>query len=373
MPKKILIISRSFYPMNSPRSFRTTELAKELARQGHEVTVLTPKQQEHIDFAKEHNLNIIDLGGAKWKAIDLTGKGLNLKLKRVFRRLFQLAFQYPELEYTFKVKKAIQDLKKEGVKFDLLISIAAPFTIHWGVAQTWENDSSDIAKTWVADCGDPFMGAENDTFKPFFYFKYVEKWFCKKVDYLTVPVTTAIDAYYPEFHHKIKVIPQGFNFDEVKLAPKENKPYPHFAYAGGLIPGRRDPKAFFEYLVSLDMDFQFDVYTNSEALVKPYADRSKGRIVIKPYMPRLELLYELSKLDFVVNFENAGQKQIPSKIIDYSIINKPILSINSFVFNPKITNQFLSQDFSNAIKLERIENYKIENVARAFMNLSNKK
>lgn len=41
LPRKILIISRSFYPMNSPRSFRTTELAKEFARQGHEVRALT--------------------------------------------------------------------------------------------------------------------------------------------------------------------------------------------------------------------------------------------------------------------------------------------------------------------------------------------
>jgi hypothetical protein len=345
-------------------------LAKELARQGHEVTVLTPKQQEHIDFAKKHNLNIIDLGGAKWKAIDLREKGLNLKLKRVFRRLFQLALHYPELEYTFLVKKAIQDLKQKGRKFDLLISIAVPFTIHWGVALTWENNSSDIAKTWVADCGDPFMGAENDTFKPFFYFKYVEKWFCKKVDYLTVPVTTAIDAYYSEFHHKIQVIPQGFNFDEVKLAPKENTPYPHFAYAGGLIPGRRDPKTFLEYLVSLDMDFQFDVYTNSEALIKSYAVRSKGRIIIKPYIPRLKLLYELSKLDFVVNFENAGQKQIPSKLIDYSIIKKPILTVNSIKHNQKLTNEFLNGDYSNALHLENLEIYKIENVAKAFLQLS---
>lgn len=38
--KKILIISRTFYPENSPRSFRTTELAKELARQGNNLLIL---------------------------------------------------------------------------------------------------------------------------------------------------------------------------------------------------------------------------------------------------------------------------------------------------------------------------------------------
>ncbi|MBK8622146.1 MAG: hypothetical protein IPN79_10350 [Saprospiraceae bacterium] len=39
---RILIVSAAFYPANSPRSFRTTELSKELASQGHEVVVVTP-------------------------------------------------------------------------------------------------------------------------------------------------------------------------------------------------------------------------------------------------------------------------------------------------------------------------------------------
>ena len=34
-----LLVSVSFYPENSPRSFRATELAKELCRQGHKVLV----------------------------------------------------------------------------------------------------------------------------------------------------------------------------------------------------------------------------------------------------------------------------------------------------------------------------------------------
>jgi H2-forming N5,N10-methylenetetrahydromethanopterin dehydrogenase-like enzyme len=54
--KKNLIISRSFYPINSPRSFRSTELAKELARNGHDIIVLTPKKEVHDSFEKEHNL-----------------------------------------------------------------------------------------------------------------------------------------------------------------------------------------------------------------------------------------------------------------------------------------------------------------------------
>jgi hypothetical protein len=62
--------------------------------------------------------------------------------------------------------------------YDLLISIAAPHSIHWGIAWA-RKDGSPIAGIWIADCGDPFMGKENDTFRPPFYFRYLEKWFCQ--------------------------------------------------------------------------------------------------------------------------------------------------------------------------------------------------
>lgn len=364
--KEILIISRSFYPINSPRSFRATELAKELARQGHVVTVLTPKCNEHAHFEKQHNMTIEDLGQPRWKEIQLKGRGIPLFVRRGFRRVLQMLFQYPNMEYYFKVKRA---LKKNEKSYDLLISIAVPHAIHWGVASVWKR-KNNIAKRWVADCGDPFMGGENDTFKPPFYFEYIEKWFCKKVDYLSVPVKTAILAYYPEFHHKIRVIPQGFRFEDIDIAPKNKNDYPHFAYAGGLIPGRRDPKEFLEFLVDYPHPYKFDIYTKQSSLIKSYVERSKGRMELKDYMPRKDLLFELSKLDFVVNFENAGQKQIPSKIIDYIIIKKPILSVNSLVFNLQPVKEFLAGNYQNGLTVENPEQYRIENVVKEFLSLA---
>lgn len=167
-----MIVSRSFYPMNSPRSHRTTELTKELARQGHVVTVLTPKKSEHVVFEQENNFSIHDLGQPKWKDVSLSGKGIGLMLKRVLRRGLCIALEYPNLEYYFKVKRVLKKKRKAKEHYDILISIAVPYPIHWGVAAVWKK-KNNIADIWVADCGDPFMGQENDTFKPAFYFKYV--------------------------------------------------------------------------------------------------------------------------------------------------------------------------------------------------------
>ena len=364
--KKILIVSRSFYPQNSPRSFRTTELAKEFARQGHEVRVITPKSQGiHQIFEKEYQIKIKDLGTPSWKQLNLKGGKSGIFLKRIFIRFAKLLFEYPEIELMGLVKKAL----KQESGYDLLISIAVPYPIHWGVAASRSNNKP-IAKVWAADCGDPYMGAENDTFNKLIYFKLVEKWFCRKADYLTVPNVGSREGYYPEFWKKIKIIPQGFKFEEIKKADYNREPgKPRFAYAGLFIKNRRDPKEFCEYLLHLDLSFEFHVYTNNEDLIKPWAEKSNGRIQLKGFLPREELLFELSKLDFMINFDNVGDKQTPSKIIDYAIIGKPVISIKTGKLDKINLDRFLMGDYSGAYKIENPEQYHIENVTKKFIEL----
>lgn len=372
MAKKILIVSRSFYPQNSPRSFRTTELAKELARQGHQVTVLTPFHPDHKELSVEFNLEIKNLGEVKWKNFELKGNKITILFKRSFNRLSGLLFEYPNIELMGLVKKA---LKKES-GYDLLISIAVPYPIHWGVAAIWDklNKEKNLAKIWVADSGDPFFGQENDSFKLPFYWAWVEKWFMKKADFVTVPTQGAIQAYFPEFHSKIKVIPQGFRFEDIDLY-KGGKlhDFPVFGYAGSFIPGRRDPAEFLTYLCGLQQYFEFHIYTTSPQWVRPFLEKSNGRVKLMPLLPREDLLHELSKIDFVVNFENVGGKQTPSKLIDYAIIEKPILSIKTGKLNKIIVDEFLNGEYHNAYDVENPAQYRIQQVAKAFVDLSNQK
>lgn len=366
--RKILIVSRSFYPMNSPRSFRTTELVKEFARQGHEVTLLTVKDDEfHIPFEKEYGVTIKDLGPYRLPAIDITtGHEAYILLKRVCSRTLYQLFEYPDIELMFKVKKALQN--ESG--YDLLISIAVPHTIHWGVAQVWNNENK-IAKTWVADCGDPYMGSALDSFNKMPYFKFFEKSFCRKADFITVPIEEAKEGYYPEFRDKIKVIPQGFNFDQVNSNPSdyiENK-VPTFAYAGGLIPGGRDPGEFLDYLSTIDFEYKFIVFTKNRDLIQPYLNQSNGKVEVRDYLPRKQLLKVLTKMDFLINFENNTSRQLPSKLIDYYLTGRPVLSVSSFKINRKNINEFLCGDYRNRYEFNNMDQYRIENVCTRFLDL----
>lgn len=367
LKQKILIVTRSFFPVNSPRSFRASELARGFSKLGHEVTVLTSVQPETEGFARQYNLRIKDMGGPSWKPVPL-GKGPSKPFMRAFRRLANLLWLYPELEWMGRVHRALKRERDFG--YDMLISIAVPYPVHFGVARA-RIATHPMASTWVADCGDPFMGQENDSFRYPFYFKYLEKWFCRKADFISVPVRGAIAAYYPEFRDKIRVIPQGFDFSEPRLSPY-SKPHrvPTFAYAGGLIPGRRDPAELLRYLNDRSGDFRFHIYTAHPHLVRPYLGDSRGRIVLHEPVPRQILLKELSQMDFLINLENKGARQVPSKLIDYAITRRPILSIRTGALPQEQLEAFLSGDYREAYQVENIGQYRIENVCAAFLALN---
>lgn len=363
MPKKILILSRSFYPMNSPRSFRTTELAKEFIRQGHDVKVITPDLgEEQHNFAKAHHIQLKKLNDVKSAALL---EKLPNSINRILTRILQLLFEYPDIKLIKNVKQALRDEKG----YDLLVSVAVPHAIHWGVASIW-NNKQKIAKTWVADCGDPFMKVTLDTFKHPFYFKYLEKDFSRKCDFITVPTKASIEGYYEEFHHKIKVIPQGFKFklDHYQKLYKPN-PVVKFIFAGNIIPGRRDPRPLLDYLMSLDVNFKFILYTSKKQLLKEYTNQT-NKIEVKDYIPREEILKEMAKADFLLNINNGLKIQTPSKLIDYYIAGRPILSINSFDFDKQIIVEFLNANYTNAYKLQNPNQYKIERVAQNFLELA---
>ncbi len=362
--KRILIVSRAFYPTIAPRSFRATELAKELARQGHNVTVLTHKHQfDYNEFEKTHHLRTEDFVKGKWSIIN--GKNIFIKGLQFLLNYF---FLFPDIQLSPLLKKHLQN--KSG--YDLLISIAVPYPVHWGVALA-KKKNTKLCKVWIADCGDPFMGNKEQIFKHPFYFKYVENWFCKRADYLTVPIKEAVNAF-PDFcKHKIKVIPQGFNFGKITTSNENiTNPFPIFVYAGALSKGIRDPSEFMEYLCSkTNQDFKFIIFTKSVSIIEPYKTILKEKLEIRDYIPREQLLSELRQMDFLVNFENKNIVQSPSKLIDYALIGRPVISIQPFALNKQVVDEFLTSDYSNQFVISDIEQYNIVNVANQFLNLAN--
>lgn len=356
----ILIISGFFYPINTPRSFRTTELAKELCRQGHNVTVCIPcTDYDYSEFKERYPIKIDFL-----KISDSKISKINL-FTRIYNRIKLTYFQYPYIEYLYRIPQYLKT--KEG--YDAIISIAVPHPIHWGVEKSIRHNPN-ITKAWIADCGDPFMLCTTDTFRNPFYFKWFEKSFCRRADYITIPIKEGIKGYYPEFRHKIRVIPQGFDFSEIEVVEKYvPNDVVTFAYAGAFIPGMRDPRPILDFLTSVKLNFRFYIYTNQPSLIEQYKKTLGGKLIVSGYIDRKELIYRMSSYDFLLNLENGTKVQAPSKLIDYGLSKRPVLSIYSQKIDKEKFCQFLQRDYSNKMELPDINEYDIRNVAGSFLKL----
>ncbi len=148
----------------------------------------------------------------------------------------------------------------------------------------------------------------------------------------------------------------------------KERDYPVFAFAGGFIPGYRDPGAFLEFLATWEKPFRFVVYTQDGGMLEPYLEKLNGRLEIRDYIPREELLGKLSGMDFLLNFDNNTGVQLPSKLIDYSLTGRPVLNITA-PFEERVTREFLLGDYSNRMLLPPREQYDIINVANQFLEL----
>jgi hypothetical protein len=85
-------------------------------------------------------------------------------------------------------------------------------------------------------------------------------------------------------------------------------------------------------------------------------------------LPRIECIERLSSMDFLVNFENDTSNQVPSKLIDYTLAERPILSVNHSFDNHQVFAEYMERDFDNFTPLD-ISPFDITNVAKKFERL----
>ena len=370
--KKIAIVTASFAPISTPRANRATELAKEFAKQGCLVTVYNCTSVVDGTFNINENIRVVDLNIRKASIMKsstknnvtytILDKGIIL-----IRKLVYYFFLGSWLLYLLGLKKKL----RFDDKYDLLISIGLPFTIHWGASLRIHGHN--IARCYVADYGDPFSRG-NDNLKCAKYFQWIEKKVIDKFDYITIPTYNAIDSYtWLKSSDCIKVIPQGFNFSEVKTLDYVPNKIPTFIYAGIFYSDIRNPKNLFDCLLKLDFDFCFIIYTvkglqDSYSFIKPYIDKLGSKLVIYDSIPRLALIEKLSVADFLINMSNTSANQIPSKLIDYALSHRPIYSCtpNSIDLDKLIS--FCKGDYTGSENIN-LRDYDITTIVNSFFSL----
>ena len=359
---KVLIIGQWIYPLITPRANRTWELAKGFAKFGADVTVYALLgDRDYTNEEKKYNIKVRNLGDSQRGLVDSQGKSRRTFFNRAMGRIVGEYNAYPGYELYSMIKKCFKS--ETGV--DLLITIAHPHVIHWAASKY-----IDILKPncWIADCGDPFMG--NAFYTPHKRFSKYEKLWCDKVNYITIPIDDAKCGYYPEYLGKLQIIPQGFDNSEIELVDYRSCIVPTFAFAGQVYDGIRDPRRFLEYLVEQDVNCKFIAYSESQVFSE-FASRLGNRLEIRIKVHRNELISHLSGCDFLINISNGTSIQTPSKLIDYAVSGRPILTISS-LFDEKDQqnfNAFLKADYAAETKVSQVEKYSIVRVVNQFIDL----
>lgn len=369
---KIVILAGNFYPEIHPRSFRATELAREFVRQGHEVTVICCHNIDGFDykaFEKSEGINIqrIDVyKGDKIAEVTAQKRTLLFKLKRFVIGYF---FSGNLFRYGAEISQKLAglDCMKEA---DMVISMSTPFSDHYGLAKYIKKHGKNFVA--IADSGDPFYYSKQSNRA--IWFKYIEKWVYTCFDYLTIPTENAVPLYTPvTTQSKIKIIPQGFNMRDIKLYKGDFNSPVRFAYAGVFYWDIRNPEFMFRALEALDVDYEFYLYmrykdTTFEHVINQYP-KLKNRVKLRLSVPHDELIYELSKMHFLLNIENVSNTQMPSKIIDYGMTGRPIFSCNESNFSLEKLQRFMEGNYAGQYSVD-IHDYDIEVIVKKFISLA---
>ena len=118
--------------------------------------------------------------------------------------------------------------------------------------------------------------------------------------------------------------------------------------------------------------FVFVVYALPDAftlqLLDEYKKKLGDRLEIREPLPREELVHVMATMEFVVNFDNENSNQKPSKLIDYAMSKKPILSFNSQTFKAEVFEEFLRGDYTNQEQID-LAQYDIRTVVDKFEEL----
>ena len=374
---RIAIVTSAFTPVNTPRAYRSAELAKEFSKEGHQVvvynaiTVVGYNYNELKSKCKFEliNLDVMNLPTENYSRSSITNFK-SFKYLNILNTVKRYSYFLTTNTWLFFLNRLNRSLSFDG-NFDFLISIGLPFHIHWAVSSKIVKGKNRFGTT-VADYGDPFSGNKGSPVA--FYFRIIEKKVLSRFDYISVPIPAAVETFSRfKSADRIKVIPQGFDMSEIRIANYQPNDVIKFGYAGLFYKKIRNPKLLFDYLCSIKKDFRFIIYTDVNApesfsCIKPYIPLLGNKLKIKEMIQRENVIFELSKLDFLINIDNISFNQSPSKIIDYGLTRRPVFSMTQVTFDRSKFNQFLSLDFSSFESID-LDKYDIRRVAFEFLSL----
>lgn len=376
---KILIITYYYKQKNAMASIRGIKLAKYLAQQGNEVTVLTSMQKdtwtkkvekveldEYISeiYCKENKLWRIIFGylekrnrkakenihSSKLQDSNkiITENSIKSKMIKMLRWIFYFSIAILE-DITLFIEMRKEFKKLESPKYDVVI---ATYPTYGALLMGNYLKSKKKCNTYVADFRDPLY---NPSFRNNYFEKkydeYCQLYTLKKADKV-ICVTEGIkkgilefinDRKYTYLSGKISVIYNGYDIDDIKLNSNQvniEKEKINFVYTGTLYHGKRTVEVLADILQELIQEKKISKDTFVLHYAGPHSDeweKQLGKynledtICLHGFVSReysLELQSKADALLLLTWDERGYEGVIPGKLFEYMAYkNIPILAI----------------------------------------------
>lgn len=361
--QRYLILSYFYAPVTSARAFRWASLAEYWAGQGHQVDVVCAwepglERQETRNGVNVYRVNA-DLqerirsfykrgnsAPSKIQSQQSDSRGGGRQIRSFLRWFFfkvYLPLQWPDGGFLWRspALRQARDLVQK-MPYDALISVSPHFTAHL-VGLDLCRDLPHLH--WLVDNGDPFWFRDIEPPNNQQLYRRLNRraernvFQRAKVITVTTRQTQAIYAtHFPESASKLSVIPP-------LLSPlnREDSSEPFFpqddklrlVFAGQMYGAVRRPEfllRLFSALLKtplgarLELHFIGNVSLSSDAF-QTYPELLDKKIFLHGSVSRSRAMQAMREAAVLVNVGNKTSYQLPSKVVEYASLGKPILNL----------------------------------------------
>ncbi|HYP06186.1 MAG TPA: glycosyltransferase [Bryobacteraceae bacterium] len=346
---KILIISHAFPPFNSMGAVRIGKTAKYLHRAGHDVRVLTAKDQA-LDPSLPVEIPSDNVISTQWIAVNRIAEpmvgGRSAAATRGYRpaadwadslmRRGKSMLHIPDGEIgwlPFAVREGRRIVKDWNP--DVILASARPFTSLLAARLVARQQQTP----WVAEFRDLWVDSHLYEFGRLRHFidSRLERWAMETASAI-VSVTDGFCSSLAEKYGKRTVrVMNGFDDEDVVPGEPEVGGPLRLVYTGLIIEGKRDPSPLLQAIRDAQLtgdDLQVSFYGRYMEPVRRLAEKYdvKGIVSIHDQVPYRESLRLQRTADalLLINWNHPGENSVQTgKVFEYIRSGRPILAIGS--------------------------------------------
>jgi hypothetical protein len=399
----ILLVCYAYFPELSPRAFRWTAIAEELVRLGHRVEVVSASGTSRAGYECIHGVKVHRTGSnmrewiRRWLRLQATVTpadsawrlGASASMQSKVGQFLEWAYRHtlrkilwPDFAamWYFTALKRARALVQHG-RPDAVVTVSLPYTDHL-IGKALKRRYGIY---WLVDIGDPFSFMTETPVNNTVLFRSLnarsESSVLALADAITVTTEGTRQEYWRCFRaiekSKIKVVPPLFSppkiTNSLEFSDSESRDI-RLVFAGTLYRRIRNPAAllqFFRRLLAtrlgpqLELHF-YGVINDCQPYFDAYSDLIDSTVFIHGLVPRAQAVRAMQAATVLVNLGNATPYQLPSKLLEYIMLGKPVLNITKLESD---SSQSFASDCNgvcnvsehalatDAAELERVKNF----------------